>query len=170
MAGSKIVYFSLGSNLGDRANQIARAVDRLAAAGVRPLRQSSLYLTAPVGEVEQGSFLNCALEAETGRMPLELLRAVQRIERELGRRRLVVWGPRTIDIDILLYGASVVSTAELEIPHPRMAERRFVLVPLNEIAPELCHPKLGKTIQELLASTSDRGMVRVWRPAVDRPS
>lgn len=165
MSGLKTVYLSLGSNLGDREKQIARAVEALGAAGVRPVRESSLYLTAPVGGIEQGPFLNCALEAETELMPLELLRVVQRIERLLGRRRTVEWGPRTIDIDILFYGVSVVSTPELEIPHPRISERRFVLAPLKEIAPELRHPVLGRTVAELLAATSDRGMVRLWRSA-----
>lgn len=164
MTAAKIVYFSLGSNLGDRAAQIARAVAALAAAGVRPRRQSSLYLTEPVGGIDQRPFLNIALEAETERMPLELLGAVLKIERALGRRRMVRLGPRAIDIDILFYGTSVVRMPQLVIPHPRIANRRFVLVPLNEIAPEWRHPALHRSVAELLAATPDRGIVGRWRP------
>ncbi|HEV2387493.1 MAG TPA: 2-amino-4-hydroxy-6-hydroxymethyldihydropteridine diphosphokinase [Candidatus Acidoferrales bacterium] len=165
MAAAKIVYFSLGSNLGDRAAQLARAIDALAGAGVRLRRQSSLYLTEPVGGIRQRAFLNTALEGETRLMPLELLHAVWRIERALGRRRMVPLGPRAIDIDILFFGTSVVRMPELEVPHPRIAGRRFVLVPLNEIAPELRHPALHRSIAELLAATRDRSIVRQWHPA-----
>ena len=162
MAQAKIIYLSLGSNVGDRAAHLARAVEALDAAGVRVLRQSSLYATEPVDLPTQGWFLNCVLEAETELMPRQLLRAVQAVERALGRRRMVRRGPRTIDIDILLYGDDIVRTRELEIPHSRMAERRFVLVPLRELAPSLRHPTLRKTIAELLATTSDRSVVRRW--------
>ena len=160
MAQKKTIYLSLGSNVGDRAAHIARAIDALDAAGVRVLRQSSLYSTEPVDLRTQSWFLNCVLEAETDLMPRQLLRVLQEIERALGRKRLVRSGPRVMDIDLLLYGSSVVHTAELEVPHPRMAERRFVLVPLLELAPALRHPTLRRTIAELLAETRDRSQVR----------
>ena len=108
-------------------------------------------------------FLNCVLEAETALLPRQLLRVLQEVERGLGRKRLVRRGPRAIDIDILLYGTSVVRTPDLEVPHPRLAERRFVLVPLAELAPGLHHPTLRKTVAELLAETPDRSQVRRWR-------
>jgi 2-amino-4-hydroxy-6-hydroxymethyldihydropteridine diphosphokinase len=165
MSLPKIVYFSLGSNLGDRAAQIGRAVEALAAAKIRPLRQSSLYLTEPVGGPDQRPYLNCAIEAETEWMPRELLREVQRVERQLGRHRLVPNGPRAIDIDILFYGTIVIRSRDLTIPHPRIAERRFVLLPLSEIAAGLRHPVLQQTIAELLAASADRSAVWRWRPA-----
>lgn len=158
----KTIYLSLGSNVGDRANHIARALDALAAAGVHVKRQSSLYSTEPVDLRTQSWFLNCVVEVETDLMPRQLLRALQRIERDMGRRRIVRRGPRVIDIDILLYGSSVIRAVDLEVPHPRMAARRFVLVPLDEIAPALRHPVLKKTIMELLAATADASQVRRW--------
>ena len=162
MVLGRTIYLSLGSNLGDRAADMRRAVEALGPAGVRVARQSSLYVTEPVDFPAQHWFLNCVLEAETNLMPRQLLHAVQEIERALGRKKIVRGGPRAIDIDILLYGSSVVRAAELEVPHPRMAERRFVLVPLAEIAPTLRHPILHHTIAELLAETPDRSRVRPW--------
>ena len=159
MANAHTVYFSLGSNVGDRAANIARAMEALASAGVNITRQSSLYQTEPVDFRTQSWFLNCCLEAETALMPRQLLRVVREIEHTLGRRRMVARGPRTIDIDILLYGSSRVRMRDLELPHPRMAERRFVLVPLNEIAPALRHPTLKNTVAGLLADLRDRSRV-----------
>ncbi len=158
------VYLSLGSNLGDRAAHLARALARLSEEGLRVVHKSSLYLTEPVEFTSQGWFLNLAVEAETSLMPRQLLHLIQRIERELGRHRMVRSGPRPLDLDILLYGTSVVRTAELEIPHPRMAQRRFVLVPMAELAPTLRHPVLQLTMLELLASTPDRSQVRPLIP------
>lgn len=161
----KVVYLSLGSNLGDREANLTRAVESLARGGVALLRRSSLYATEPVGFAAQPWFLNCVVQAQTELMPRQLLRAVQQVERELGRRRIVRGGPRIIDIDILLYGASVIRAPGLEVPHPRMSERRFVLVPLRELEPGLRHPQLGRTISELLAGTTDASQVRLWHPA-----
>ncbi|MGB6875463.1 MAG: 2-amino-4-hydroxy-6-hydroxymethyldihydropteridine diphosphokinase, partial [Candidatus Acidiferrales bacterium] len=155
----KTAYISLGSNVGDREQQIAAAIQALGARGIRILQQSSIYSTEPVDVAAQSWFLNCVLEVETDLMPRQLLRAFQEIENELGRKHTVRRGPRVIDLDILLYGSSVIHTQELEVPHPRMSQRRFVLVPLAEIAPALRHPVENKSIEELLAETEDRSVV-----------
>jgi 2-amino-4-hydroxy-6-hydroxymethyldihydropteridine diphosphokinase len=164
MSGGKLIYLSLGSNLGDRAANLERAITAMPGAGVRVLRRSSLYETEPVDFLAQPWFLNCVVEAETSLMPRQLLHALQGIEHSFGSRKLVARGPRVIDLDILFYGASVVRSEEMEIPHPRMDKRRFVLVPLAELAPGLRHPVLGATIAELIAATQDKSTVRQWQP------
>jgi 2-amino-4-hydroxy-6-hydroxymethyldihydropteridine diphosphokinase len=156
----KTVYVSLGSNVGDRERQIAAAIHALGARGIRITRQSSIYSTEPVDVAAQGWFLNCVLEIETDLMPRQLLRAFKEIENELGRRHTIRRGPRVIDLDLLLYGTSVISTPDLEVPHPRMTQRRFVLVPLAEIAPALRHPVENRSMEELLGETEDRSVVR----------
>ena len=154
--------------MGDRAGNISRAIEALGAHGVCVTRQSSLYETEPVDVRGGGWFLNCVVEAETDLMPLQLLQALLAIERSLGRRRKHrpddegPREPRTIDMDILMFGSSVVRTPGLEIPHPRMAERRFVLAPFAEIAPGADHPVLKQNIARLLADTPDRSQVRLW--------
>lgn len=130
-------YLSLGSNLGDRLALLAEAVRRLRTPAVRVTKVSSVYETAPWGKTDQPAFLNCAVEVETELAPHALLGHILSVEQSLGRVRIERWGPRTVDIDILLYGQERVATADLEIPHPRMAGRAFVLVPLLEMAPHL---------------------------------
>jgi len=162
------VFLGLGSNLGDRESAIAGALDRLAARGFRTTLRSSLWLTEPVGGPPQGMFLNAVAGGETALAPAALLDACLATEREMGRVRAERNGPRTIDLDILLYGAERVESPGLVVPHPRLAERRFVLAPLAEVAPGLVHPVLGLTAAELLARCPDRSFVRVHAPAEAR--
>jgi 2-amino-4-hydroxy-6-hydroxymethyldihydropteridine diphosphokinase len=146
----KTVYLGLGSNVGDREDNLAAALAQLAAPDLRVLRVSSIYETEPVDYTDQRWFLNLVAEVETDLFPMQLLARIIKIERALGRVRTVSKGPRTLDIDILLYGRAVIRSARLEIPHPRMGERRFVLAPLAELAPGLRHPLTRKTIREML--------------------
>ena len=144
-----LAYLSLGSNVGDREEQLGKAQQRLAALG-KIIAVSSYYETEPVEFTGQPWFLNCALALETELGPEELMRSILRIEQEMGRRRIQKKGPRSIDIDILLFGNLVVNSPELAIPHPAMQDRRFVLEPLAQIAPYACHPVSKRTIRELL--------------------
>jgi 2-amino-4-hydroxy-6-hydroxymethyldihydropteridine diphosphokinase len=156
----KTVYLSLGSNVGDREENLRVAIAALRDAGVRLKKVSSFYETEPVDYLEQAWFLNCAVEGETNVPADELLRALRGIETRMGSKKLIAKGPRLIDIDILLYGSETIDTPELQVPHPRMHLRRFVLVPLAEIAPKLKHPAWTMTVSELAANTADQSQVR----------
>src|SRR5215813_13272694 len=152
----KSIYLSLGSNLGDREANLRAAIAALPEARVKVGRVSSVYETEPVDYFDQPWFLNCVVEGETEMEAVELLRRLHGIETRMGSKKEFAKGPRLLDIDILLYGNETIATAELQVPHPRMLERKFVLTPLAEIAPELRHPTWKGTVQELEKATSDR--------------
>jgi 2-amino-4-hydroxy-6-hydroxymethyldihydropteridine diphosphokinase len=154
------VYLALGTNVGNREENLRRAMQRLSEAGVKVKQVSSIYETAPVDFLEQAWFLNSALEAETELSAAELLRVLRGIEASMGSQKAFAKGPRLIDLDILLYGDAKIDTLELQIPHPRMLQRRFVLVPLAEIAPNYQHPSWKGTVAEILRCTPDRSEVR----------
>jgi 2-amino-4-hydroxy-6-hydroxymethyldihydropteridine diphosphokinase len=160
------VFLGLGSNLGDREGFLNKAVRSLAEdAGMEILRRSSIYESEPWGFLGQGPFLNSVIEAVTELRPDELLAFCKKIETGLGRTYGPQWGPRCIDIDILIFCRRMVDSPGLIVPHPRLAERRFVLVPLAELAPELPVPGTGKTVQALLDACPDHGAVKPIRRA-----
>ena len=156
----KTAYLSLGSNVGDRAKNLRAAIDELPHVGVAVKKVSSFYETEPVDLRAQPWFLNCAAEAETHFDAIMLLRALREIETKMGSKKLVAKGPRLFDMDILLYGSETIDAPELQVPHARMHLRRFVLVPLAEIAPEVMHPRMKLTIRQLLEQTPDHSAVR----------
>ena len=161
----KKVYLSLGSNMGDRETNLQRAIDLLHAPDLRIVRCSRVLETAPRDLPNQPWFLNLVLECETEIFPMILLKRLQHIEKEMGRQRRIAKGPRLIDIDIVLYGRFVIDTPALTVPHPAMTERRFVLEPLAELAPDLRHPVSRRTMRELLAATAAQPAKRTpWAP------
>jgi 2-amino-4-hydroxy-6-hydroxymethyldihydropteridine diphosphokinase len=161
----KSVYLSLGSNLGDRQFHLQRAVACFEQERIIVKRQSSVYETEPQDVASQPWFLNIVVECETRLFPLQLLKVLQRIERQVGRVResAVRRGPRVIDIDILLFGNAVVHTPQLTIPHPGMTERRFVLEPLLEIAPEIRHPVTKRTFRTYLSALTGQQVRKLNR-------
>jgi 2-amino-4-hydroxy-6-hydroxymethyldihydropteridine diphosphokinase len=165
------VYIALGTNIGEREDNLRAALRYLPEVGVHIRRVSSVYETEPVDFLDQDWFLNAVLEAETELDALDLLRALRLIEARMGSRKAFAKGPRLIDLDVLLYGNESLDTPELQIPHPRMLDRKFVLIPLAEIAPTLRHPSWKSGVTQLLATTPDHSQVKkfldasaIWSP------
>jgi 2-amino-4-hydroxy-6-hydroxymethyldihydropteridine diphosphokinase len=160
------VYLSLGSNIGDRENNLRKAIRALAEANVRVTRVSSFYETEPVDLREQPWFLNCVVRGEAETPALDLLHALRGIEAHMGSEKLVPKGPRLIDIDILLYGDATVDGPGLQVPHPRMLQRKFVLVPLAEIAPNLKHPSWAGTAKQIVSNLADSSAVHKFEASI----
>jgi 2-amino-4-hydroxy-6-hydroxymethyldihydropteridine diphosphokinase len=152
------IYLGLGSNLGDREENLLQAIQKLEPE-IHPQKVSSIFETSPWGYLDQPGFLNCAVEAVTGLTPRKLLQKLKTIESEMGRQPSIHFGPRLIDLDILLYDDLILSTKNLTIPHPLLVERAFVLVPLSEIASDLRHPISGETMGALVALVDKTGVI-----------
>jgi 2-amino-4-hydroxy-6-hydroxymethyldihydropteridine diphosphokinase len=158
-ANSHTIYLGLGTNQGNRHENLLSAA-ALLPPKVAVLSQSQIYQTPPWGYTDQADFLNQVIKAETTLAPMELLKYVKRIEKQVGRTATFRWGPREIDIDILLYNDSIYKGRKLAIPHPRLHERAFILVPLADLAPEMQHPLTGLTIQQHLAELDPTDIVK----------
>ncbi|MBI5047933.1 MAG: 2-amino-4-hydroxy-6-hydroxymethyldihydropteridine diphosphokinase [Deltaproteobacteria bacterium] len=157
---SHTVFISIGSNIGDRIKNCKNAIDNLAhSKGIKLIKASSFYETEPWGDIEQDWFINCVVQIETTFDAESLLVLLQNIEMGLGRERVKKGGPRVIDFDILFLNSETIKTENLIIPHPLLHKRRFVMMPLNEIAPGFVHPVLKKTVADLLKETDDNKMV-----------
>jgi 2-amino-4-hydroxy-6-hydroxymethyldihydropteridine diphosphokinase len=157
---SEIVFLSLGSNVGDREKNLRDAIAALPELGVQKKRVSSIYETEPLDLLEQPWFLNCVVEGETTVPPAALLRELRELEKRMGSKKPVARGPRLIDLDILVYGLQTINSPELQVPHPRMHLRRFVLAPLAEIAPDLKHPSWRGNAAQLLDALKDKSAVK----------
>jgi 2-amino-4-hydroxy-6-hydroxymethyldihydropteridine diphosphokinase len=156
------IYLGMGTNCGDRLKNLMAAIDALAPE-INVTRRSPIYQTPPWGYTDQPDFLNLVVEGETDLAPKTLLTKLKNLEKKVGRTATFRWGPREIDIDILFYDNLILSSDGLEIPHPRLHERAFVLVPLSDLTPNLIHPKLGKSISELLAEIDTSG-ITLYQP------
>lgn len=158
----KEIYLLLGSNIGDRSEQLNKAVSSLSNHRLKVVKTSSIYETAAWGKTDQAAFLNQVICCHTDLSPLDLLHHCQGVEKELGRERFELWGPRTMDIDILYYGQEVHNLKDLTVPHPGIALRAFTLIPLAELAPKFRHPLLGMNNQQLLEICPDKLEVRFY--------
>lgn len=167
-----LAYVGLGSNLGDRAGNLLLAIRGMLDTGLQISRFSQIFETEPVETFAQPLFLNMVAELRGDTLPAaeEVMARLLQVEHSLGRKRDKAKGPRTIDLDLLLYGDETYETELLTVPHPRLHQRRFVLVPLAQLAPKLQHPVLHRTISELLQETADTSEVKLWFPKNDRPS
>ena len=159
------VYIALGTNVGEREANLLQALRLLPESGVHIRRVSSIYETEPVDYLDQEWFLNAVLEGQTELDALDLLSALRVIEARMGSKKAFAKGPRKIDLDILLYGNETIDTPELQVPHPRMLERKFVLIPLAEIAPNLRHPSWKSGVAHLLAASADHSAVKKFHDA-----
>ena len=164
---SIVSFIGVGANQGQPATQCLEALERMhAAPGLQILRRSSLYRTEPVGMKGQDWFVNAVVEIRTALPAIELLQALLAIEKTMGRERDKRWGPRTIDLDVLLYGQEVIQTPDMIIPHPELHKRRFVLIPFHEIAPYVIHPAFGVSIHGLLDRLQDDSKVEIMKVTV----
>jgi 2-amino-4-hydroxy-6-hydroxymethyldihydropteridine diphosphokinase len=161
---TRVVYLALGTNIGERERNLHEAMRLISESGVQIAKISSIYETEPVDYLAQPWFLNAVVEARTDLPAEQLLAALRRIESQMGSKKAFAKGPRLIDLDILLYGDETIATPDLQVPHPRMLQRNFVLVPLAEIAPEVCHPSWPGRASELLSRSLDLSVVRKFTP------